>query len=102
MDRAALDAYSWRDIATACEFLRDYENLRGAMGRPEVPAPPSAGSMNTGDEVLAPLLELNADCAAEEARAGNSASTSRLPGRPVVRARRVPGRRAARQMGSDE
>ena len=67
MDRAVLDAYGWFDIATDCDFLLDYEIDEAAWGRKKKPYRyrwPDA----TRDEVLARLLALNANCAAEEAR----------------------------------
>ena len=73
MDRAVLDAYGWRDIPTDCEFRLDYAIDEEEWGRRKKPWRyrwPDA----TRDEVLACLLELNADRAAEEARAGTAAS----------------------------
>ena len=69
MDRAALDAYGWRDIATDCEFLLDYAIDEEEWGRRKKPWRyrwPDA----VRDEVLARLLALNAERAAEEARSG--------------------------------
>ena len=67
MDRAVLDAYGWRDIPTACKFLLDHQfedEERGATKRPYRYRWPD----EVRDEVLARLLELNAERAAEEAR----------------------------------
>ena len=96
MDRAVLDAYGWRDIPTDCEFLLDYEideEEWGARKKPYRYRWPD----EIRDEVLARLLELNAERAAEEARAGKSTlrprAAARSPGRPV--ARRSGGIRAA-------
>ena len=69
MDRAVLDAYGWTDIPTDCEFLLDYEIDEETWGKKKKPYRyrwPDA----VRDEVLARLLELNAQRAAEEARAG--------------------------------
>lgn len=65
MDRAALDAYGWRDIPTACDFFLDYEIDEDERGRRKKPYRcrwPDA----VRDEVLARLLELNAQRAREE------------------------------------
>ena len=69
MDRAVLDAYGWTDIPTDCEFLLDYEVDEETWGKKKKPYRyrwPDA----VRDEVLARLLELNAQRAAEEARSG--------------------------------
>jgi hypothetical protein len=73
MDRAVLEAYGWTDIPTGCEFLLDYEideEEWGARKKPwryrwpdEVQA-----------EVLARLLELNAERARAETRSGAAAA----------------------------
>ena len=90
MDRAVLDAYGWRDIPIDCEFLLDFEIDEEEWGTRKKPYRyrwPDA----IRDEVLARLLELNAERAAEEVHAGKSSSTSRLkaaersPARPVAR-----------------
>ena len=78
MDHAVLTAYGWRDIATkltatGCDFLPDYvidEEEWAGKKKPYRYRWPDA----IRDEVLARLLELNADRAAEEARAGAVAS----------------------------
>ena len=74
MDRAVLDAYGWTDIPTDCQYLLDYEIDESTWGRKKKPCryrwpdPPR-------DEVLARLLALNAERAADEA--GRSASDVR-------------------------
>ena len=81
MDRAVLDAYGWRDIATDCEFLLDYAIDEEEWSRRKKPWRyrwPDA----VRDEVLARLLELNAERAAEETRAGAAARAKPAPGRP--------------------
>ena len=69
MDRAVLAAYGWQDIPTDCQFLLDYEIDEAEWGTKKKPYRyrwPNA----IRDEVLARLLELNAERAAEEAAAG--------------------------------
>jgi hypothetical protein len=69
MDRAVLNAYGWNDIPIACEFLLDYEIDEEEWGKKRKPYryrwPDSVR-----DEVLARLLELNAERAREEMRVG--------------------------------
>ena len=68
MDRAVLDAYGWDDVPTDCDFLLDHEIDEATWGRKKKPYRyrwPDA----VRDEVLARLLALNAERAAEEARA---------------------------------
>ena len=87
MDRAVLGAYGWTDIPTDCDFLLDYEIDEATWGRKKKPYRyrwPDA----VRDEVLARLLALNAERAAEEARAGASAAG-------VVQAEPVAARPAA-------
>ena len=67
MDRAVLDAYGWTDIPTACEFLLDYEIDEEEWGRKKKPYR-YRWPEEVHDEVLARLLELNAERAAEEKR----------------------------------
>ena len=65
MDRAILNAYGWPDIPTDCEFLLDYEIDEETWGTRKKPYRyrwPNA----IRDEVLARLLELNAERVAEE------------------------------------
>ena len=75
MDRAVLDAYGWRDIPTASEFLLDHdmEEERGAKKKPYRYRWPD----QVRNEVLTRLLELNAQRAAEEARTGEAATAAR-------------------------
>lgn len=86
MDRAVLDAYGWSDIQTDCEFLLDYEIDEEEWGSKKKPYR-YRWPDEVRDEVLARLLELNAQRAHEEERAGASAlsasskqSTSRRSG----------------------
>lgn len=67
MDRAVLDAYGWFDLQPTCEFLLEYEAAEGEDdgGRKKKPWRyrwPDA----MRDEVLARLLALNGERAAEE------------------------------------
>ena len=69
MDRAVLDAYGWRDIPTACEFLLDHEIDEETWGKKKKPWRyrwPDA----VREEVLARLLALNAVRAAAERLSG--------------------------------
>ena len=92
MDRAVLDAYGWTDIPTDCEFLLDYvidEEDWGTRKKPYRYRWPD----DVRDEVLARLLELNAERAREEAQIGVSgageARSNRSPDKPSnKRARR--------------
>ena len=63
MDRAVLNAYGWQDIPTDCEFLLDYEIDESEWGTKKKPY-----RYRWPNEVLARLLELNAERAAQEAR----------------------------------
>jgi hypothetical protein len=69
MDRAALDAYGWSDIQTGCKFLLDYEIDEEEWGDKKKPYR-YRWPDHVRDEVLARLLELNAERAREEARSG--------------------------------
>lgn len=69
MDRAVLDAYGWADIPTDCEFLLDYEIDEETWGNKRKPYR-YRWPDDVRDEVLARLLELNGQRAAEEARTG--------------------------------
>ena len=69
MDRAVLDAYGWDDIPTGCEFLLDYEIDEETWGRKKKPYR-YRWPDPVRDEVLARLLVLNAERAAEERRPG--------------------------------
>ena len=59
MDRAVLDAYGWDDIPTDCEFLLDYEIDEEEWGNRRKPYR-YRWPDEVRDEVLARLLELNA------------------------------------------
>ena len=72
MDRAVLDSYGWTDIRTDCDFLLNYEIDEATWGRKKKPYR-YRWPDPVRDEVLARVLALNAERAAEEARAGVSA-----------------------------
>ncbi len=74
MDRAVLHAYGWDDIRTDCEFLLDYEIDEEEWGNRSKPYR-YRWPDEVRDEVLARLLQLNAERAAEEARSGAAAGT---------------------------
>ena len=59
MDRAVLDAYGWGDISTDCKFLLDYEIDEEEWGNRKKPYR-YRWPDEVRDEVLARLLELNA------------------------------------------
>ncbi len=71
MDRAVLDAYGWTDIPTECEFLLDYEINEEEWGDKKKPCR-YRWPDEVREEVLARLLELNAERARGKALAGES------------------------------
>ena len=80
MDRAVLDAYGWTDIPTDSEFLLDYEIDEEDWGTRKKPYR-YRWPDDVRDEVLARLLELNAERANEEALAGVSGTGAARPDR---------------------
>ena len=90
MDRVVLDAYGWSEIPTDCEFLLDYEIDEEDWGNKKKPYR-YRWPDEVREEVLARLLELNAERAREEARSGVSAGKKSRKNRPAVRARQDPG-----------
>ena len=104
MDRAVLDAYGWTDIPTDCDFLLDYEIDEATWGRKRKPYRyrwPDA----VRDEVLARLLALNAERAAEEARSGATVDESRRASTPrpaQSRYRRGPASRSTLMVAEPE
>jgi hypothetical protein len=81
MDRAVLDAYGWKNIPTACEFLLDYEEDKedGAAadtgkGRKKRKPYRYRWPDAVRDEVLARLLALNAKRAEAERLSGAAAA----------------------------
>lgn len=70
MDRAVLDAYGWTDLQPTCEFILDYEDDdddEGTGGRKKKKPWRYRWPDEFRDEVLARLLELNAQRAKEQA-----------------------------------
>ncbi len=80
MDRAVLDAYGWGDTDTTCEFLLDYEIDEEEWGNKKKPYR-YRWADEVQAEVLARLLELNAERAREEARSGAAAAAGKMRGR---------------------
>ena len=89
MDRAVLDAYGWTDIPTDCEFLLDYEIDEEEWGTRKKPYR-YRWPDEVRDEILARLLELNAQRSDAEQRSGGSAHAA-IPGTGI---RRPPARTA--------
>ena len=80
MDRAVLDAYGWTDIPTGCEFLLDWEDNEDDDGGGRRKKPwRLRWPDEVRDEVLARLLALNAERAAEEEREGRMAQAVEKP-----------------------
>jgi len=90
MDRAVLGAYGWRGIATDCQFLLDYEIDEEEWGNRKKPWR-YRWPDDVRDEVLARLLELNAERAKEEARSGAAATKTRRRKKAVQRTPKDPG-----------
>jgi hypothetical protein len=88
MDRAVLDAYGWTDIPTGCDFFLDYEDDEAESSRRKKPWR-YRWPDEVHDEVLARLIELNAERAAAEERSGAAAATQagRAKRAPVAAAR---------------
>ena len=100
MDRAVLDAYGWGDISTDCKFLLDYEIDEEEWSNRKKPYR-YRWPDDVRDEVLARLLELNAqrpkretgtkpsfwddDAAVDEARSGSTAQKSGTKYSPSTR-----------------
>ena len=84
MDRAVFDAYGWTDIPTNCDFLLDYEIDEATWGRNFLleEAVPLRWPDPIRDEVLARLLALNTERAAEEARSGTTSHPTRRKSTP--------------------
>ena len=92
MDRAVLDAYGWKDIPIECDFLLDYEIDEATWGRKKKPYR-YRWPDHIRDEVLARLLALNTERAAEEARSGAASHPTRrkfTPGPARSRYRQAP------------
>ncbi|MBL8217532.1 MAG: hypothetical protein JNK87_42825, partial [Bryobacterales bacterium] len=68
MDRAVLDAYGWQDIQPVCDFYPEFDEEEDeAEGRARKKKYRYRWSDEVRDEVLARLLALNSERAAEEA-----------------------------------
>ncbi len=81
MDCAVVDAYGWTNLPTDCDFLLDYEIDEATWGRKKKPYR-YRWPDPVRDEVLARLLALNAERAAEEARAGATSDATRRKSTP--------------------
>lgn len=81
MDRAVLDAYGWNNIDTLCEFLLDYDIDEEEWGDKKKPWR-YRWPEDVQAEVLARLLELNAERAQAEARAGAATGSESQKGKP--------------------
>jgi hypothetical protein len=68
MDRSVLDAYGWMDVPNDCDFFLDYEIDEEEWGKKKKPWR-YRWPDEVRDEVLARLLALNKERAAEEAQA---------------------------------
>jgi hypothetical protein len=68
MDRAVLDAYRWTDLKPTCEFILDYEEEENDDSKPSRKKKPWRYRWpdEFRDEVLARLLALNQERAAQE------------------------------------
>jgi hypothetical protein len=95
MDRAVLAAYGWPDIPTACEFLLDYEEEEDeaeTTGKKRKKKKPYRLRWpdEVRDEVLARLLALNAERAAQEKLSGISKATAKKASKnqPINRPKR--------------
>jgi hypothetical protein len=94
MDRTVLDAYGWTDLHPICAFILDYGE--DDAGHAEIGAPRKKKKPwryrwpdDQRDEVLARLLALNAERAAEERRLGAEASLSQpKKAKPVLKRQR--------------
>jgi len=80
MDRAVLRAYGFSDIPADCEFLLDYEIDEAEWGRKRKPYR-YRWPDELRDEVLARLIALNGERAAQEQRSGAAASGRGRAGR---------------------
>lgn len=93
MDRAVLDAYSWTDIPTDCEFILDYEEDEEESSSRRKKPWRYRWPDYVRDEVLARLLELNAQRTREEELAG-------LTGKGKVKGKKAKGSSASIESGT--
>jgi hypothetical protein len=89
MDRAVLNVYGWDDIPTDCDFILDYEIDEEEWGRKRKPYR-YRWPDEVRDEVLARLIALNAERAAEELRSGAGTAGTRDRRRTTRSARTAP------------
>jgi hypothetical protein len=89
MDDAVLASYGWSDVPTTCKFLLDYEIDEEEWGEKKKPWRYRWPDEVQG-EVLARLLELNAERAREETRSGAAAAKPRGRKAPPKRKPRTP------------
>jgi hypothetical protein len=87
MDRAVLAAYGWTDIPTDCDFFLDYEDEEEESTRRKKPWR-YRWPDDVRDELLARLIELNAQRAAAVERSGAAAAAngSRAKRAPIAAA----------------
>jgi very-short-patch-repair endonuclease len=95
MDRAVLAAYGWSDVPTRCEFLLDYEedeeDEEGAQARKKKKPWRFRWPDEVRDDVLARLLALNAERAAEEKLLGEQAALAAVkPAKKPARKKAAP------------
>ncbi len=95
MDRAVLHAYGWDDIPTDTEFLLDDEIDEEEWGNKKKPYR-LRWPDPVRDQVLARLITLNGERAAEEARTGAAAEAANKQGR---RAPRKPAGAGVQELG---
>jgi len=77
MDRAVLEAYGWTDLEPTCEFFLDYEIDEETWSPRKKKPYRYRWPADLHDEVLARLLELNAQRAAAETRIGAASTKNR-------------------------
>jgi len=87
MDRAVIRAYGWTDVPTDCKFILDYEDEEEESSRRRKPWR-YRWPDDVRDEVLARMIELNAERAAAEERSGAAAAAKGKRGKraPVTAA----------------
>ena len=83
LDHAVLDTYGWTDIPIDCDFLLDYEIDEATWGRKKKPYR-YRWPDTVRDEVLARLLALNAERAADDAGRSAPAVPHRRRAAPTV------------------
>lgn len=94
MDRVVLDSYGWNDIRPTCEFILDFEEDEEAdasSGRRKKKPWRYRWPDDVRDEVLARLLELNAQRAKDQADTLSPAG----PGTPSTASKKPRGRAKA-------